>query len=286
MGTKSRAAVVSMMVNISLLITKIIVALLTGSIGLLAESAHSLLDLVASVLAYFGIKEAEKPGDDQHHFGHHKFENLSALLQALLLAGTGFIVMWGSYQKFMHPTQIQNSWVGIILMVITIPVAILTSRYLSRKAKESGGSQALEADSAHFTTDVLASIAVLLGLIGAHFGLIIADPIAALAVGIIMLYISIHIIVGAYKVFMDYGPDQKTMLEIKKIISADKRIKNHHSLKARLAGNNIFLEFHIMVNKNMTVKEAHEISHKIKDKLMQKIPEIKHCTIHIEPYSR
>jgi cation diffusion facilitator family transporter len=283
MSIKSKAASTSIIVNVTLLATKIIVAIITGSIGLIAESAHSLFDLVASLLAYIGIKKAEEPSDDRHHFGHQKFENLSALLQALLIIGTSIFVMLEAYQKFIHPSPIENSWVGIILMIITIPVTILTSKYLSKIARDAGGSQALEADSAHFATDVMASIAVLLGLIIARFGFGFADPLAALIVGIIMLYISIHLIKESFKGFMDYSPDQNTIIRIKRIISSEKEVKSYHNLKARIAGSNIFIEFHIRVDKNMKVAKAHEISHALKDKIIRKIPQIKHCIIHIEP---
>ena len=283
MSIKLRAASVSILVNVSLLITKIIVAVITGSIGLIAESVHSMFDLLASFLAYMGIRKAEEPCDDVHHFGHHKFENLSSLLQALLITGTSLIIIWESYQKFRNPTPIANSWVGIILMLITIPVTLLTSRYLSRIAKEAGGSQALEADSAHFTTDVMGSVAVLLGLTAAHFGLSIGDPIAALIVGLIMLYISIHFVINSFRAFMDCSPDKETIAKIKRIIAREKKVKNFHNLKARVAGSHVLIEFHIRVDKNMKAEEAHHISHALKDNIMRKVPQVKHCTIHIEP---
>ena len=283
MSIKLKAATTSIIVNILLLITKIIVATITGSIGLIAEAAPSSFDLIASFLAYLGIKKAEEPSDEGHHYGHQKFENLSSLLQALLITGTSFIIIWESYQKFLNPTPIKNSWIGIILMIITIPVTLLTSRYLSKIAKEAGGSQALEADSAHFTTDMMGSIAVLIGLITVHFGFNLGDPIAALIVGFIMLYISIHLMIDSFKVFLDYSPDKKTVMKIEKIIKSEKRVKSYHKLKGRLAGSQVFIEFHIHVAKNMNVKEAHEISHLLKDKIMKKMPQIKHCTIHIEP---
>jgi cation diffusion facilitator family transporter len=283
MSSKLKAASVSISVNVVLLFSKIIVAILTGSIGLIAESAHSLFDLLASFLAYLGIKKAEQPSDDKHHFGHHKFENLSSMLQALLITGTSFIVIWESYHKFLKPTPVENSWLGILLMIITIPVTLLTSRYLSKMAKSSGGSQALEADSAHFFTDVLASVAVLIGLLLVHFGFGYGDPLSALIVGVIMLYISIHLLRTSFKVFMDYGPDAATLKQIEVIIIKDKRIRSYHNLKARMAGSQIFLEFHIRVEKKMHITTAHEISHQLKDRILRKIPQITHCTIHIEP---
>jgi cation diffusion facilitator family transporter len=283
MSSKLKAASVSIAVNIALLVSKIVVAIFTGSIGLIAESAHSSFDLIASFLAYFGIKKAEEPSDENHPFGHHKFENLSSILQAFLITGTAFIVIWEAYKKFINPTPVENSWIGIILMAITIPVTLLTSRYLAKAAKKSGGSQALEADSAHFTTDVLGSIAVLTGLTMVHFGLGFGDPLAALCIGIIMLYISIRLIQNSLKVFMDYSPDTATLNKVKRVIEKNPDVKSFHNLKARMAGSHIFLEVHIRVDKNMSIKEAHSISHQLKDRIMRRASQVKHCTIHIEP---
>jgi cation diffusion facilitator family transporter len=283
MSSKLKAASVSILVNVVLLISKIIVATLTGSIGLIAESAHSLFDLIASGLAYFGIKKAEQPSDSRHHYGHHKFENLSSLLQALLITGTACIVIFESYQKLLSPHVIENSEIGIILMIITIPVTFFTSRYLAKIAKKTGGSQALEADSAHFTTDVLGSIAVLLGLLIAKLGYTIGDPLAAMVVGLIMIYISIKLIKDSFVVFMDYSPDEATMKKINKAVKANKDIVNFHNLKARMAGNQIFVDLHIRLKKNMPVEKAHAISHELKRSIMKKVPQVNNVTIHIEP---
>jgi len=286
MTKKLKAAAVSISVNTTLLISKIALALLTNSIGLLAESAHSLFDLLASVLAWLGIKKAEEPDDHNHHYGHEKFETLSSFLQALLITGTAFIVMWEAYKKFQTPEPVTNSEWGILLMILTIPVAYLTAKYLSKTAGKEGGSQALEADSAHFSTDILGSVAVLAGLIMAKFGFKIGDPLAAFAVGAIMLYISIHLGKKSFWVFMDFCPEADRMELIEKILNKTRtegRIIRYHKLKARMTGSKILLEFHIHVPKNLSIVEAHQIASDVKKELKQLVPEIKEATIHIEP---
>lgn len=286
MTKKLKAAAVSISVNTTLLISKIALAVLTNSIGLLAESAHSLFDLLASVLAWLGIKKAEKPDDHNHHYGHEKFETLSSFLQALLITGTAFIVMWEAYKKIQDPQPIVNSEWGMILMVLTIPVAYLTAKYLSNTAGNEGGSQALEADSAHFTTDILGSVAVLAGLVLARLGFAAGDPLAAFVVGAIMLYISIHLAKKAIWVFMDFCPPDDKMQLIEKILNkarTEERIIRYHKLRARMTGSKILLEFHIHVPKKLSIVEAHQIASDIKAELKQLVPEIKEATIHIEP---
>lgn len=286
MTNKLKAAATSISINMVLAASKIFMALVTGSIGLLAESAHSLFDLLASVLAYLGIKKAEQPDDHTHHYGHEKFETLSSLLQAILITGTAFIIMWEAYKKFHAPEPVANSEWGIILMILTIPAAYFTAKYLSQTAKKEGGSQALEADSAHFTTDILGSLAVLTGLVMVKLGWLFGDPLAAGLVGAIMLFISIRLGVKSFWIFMDFCPDADKMRLIEKILNkagADEKITRYHKLKARMAGSRILLEFHIQVPKNLSVVEAHQIASDIKKELKQFVPEIKEATIHIEP---
>jgi cation diffusion facilitator family transporter len=282
MSKKLKAASTSITVNVILLISKLLAAFFTGSIALIAESAHSLFDLVASLLAYIGIRIAQRPEDESHSYGHEKFESLSSFLQSVLIALTSVFVIYEAYEKLINPAKVENSEVGIILMVITIPITLFVSRYLARIAKEEGGSHALEADSAHFTTDVIGSAAVLLGLAAFKLGFPMGDALAAFVVAIIMLYISYHLLKETYYVFMDYNPKPEIMEDVKKIIHKHRGV-SYHKLKARRAGSKVFVEFHIQVNPKLTVDESHELAMKIKRRLMKDMTMIKDVTIHVEP---
>jgi cation diffusion facilitator family transporter len=282
MAKKLGAASLSIVVNVFLLISKIAVASLTGSIGLYAESAHSLFDLLASVLAYLGIKKADEPEDHTHHFGHEKFENLSSLLQALLITGTAFVILFEAYQKFSAPGGVEFSEAGIALMLVSIPVTFLTSRYLGDIAKKEGSS-ALEADSAHFTTDVISSVSVLAGLVLVRFGYPIGDPLGAMVVGLIMLYISVELLLHSFLVFMDFSPKPEVIEKMKGILDSEKRITRYHKLRARIAGSRILVDVHIHVPHKMPVETAHLISHELESRMMREIPQVKEVSIHIEP---
>jgi cation diffusion facilitator family transporter len=282
MGRKLGAAGLSIGVNVTLLISKIIVATITGSIGLYAESAHSLFDLLASVLAYLGIKKAEEPEDRTHHFGHEKFENLSSMLQALLITGTAFVVMFEAYQKFSDPGKLESSELGIALMLISIPITLFTSKYLGEIAKKEGSS-ALEADSAHFTTDVISSVSVLAGLVLVRLGFPIGDPLAAMVVGAVMLYISVELLLHSFFVFMDFSPDKKVMDKIARIMESEKRITRFHKLRARVAGSRVLVDVHIHVPHGMPIETAHLISHELESRIIREVSEVKEVSIHIEP---
>ncbi len=282
MAGKLGAAWTSILVNVSLLISKIAVAFITGSIGLYAESAHSFFDLLASVLAYLGIRKAEEPQDETHHFGHEKFENLSSLLQALLITGTAFVVLFEAWQKFSEPSPVEQPILGILLMLVSIPVTLLTSRYLGETAKREGSS-ALEADSAHFTTDVISSVAVLAGLVLVNLGFAAGDPLAAAVVGLVMLYISGELLMQSFRVFMDFSPAPGTMKKIESVLAAEGRITRFHKLRARVAGSRVLVDVHIHVPHGMPIAEAHQISHEIETRILRDVPEVKEVSIHIEP---
>jgi len=282
MAQKLGAASLSIGVNIALLASKVGAAYVTGSMGLLAEAAHSFFDLLASALAYVGIKMAGEPSDKEHHFGHEKFENLSSLIQGLLIAATAAIVMYEAAHKLFSPVAVEFSEVGIVLMLISIPVTLYTSKYLGKVA-ESEGSSALEADSAHFTTDVVSSVSVLVGLVLVKLGIGIGDPLSAIVVGLVMLYISAEILWKSIVVFMDFAPDSETMERIEQVFKDEKRITRYHKLRARLAGSMILVEAHIHLPQKTPVKSAHTISHEIVDRIKRKVPRVKEVNIHIEP---
>lgn len=283
MGKKLGAAALSIGVNVTLLLSKIAVAFLTGSIGMYAESAHSLFDLLASVLAYLGIRKAEEPSDETHHFGHEKFENFSSLLQAMLIAGTAGIVIFEAYEKLSMPGTVENSEIGIGLMLVSIPVTYLTSRYLSETARKEGGSHALEADSAHFLTDVGSSVAVLSGLIFVRLGFPVGDPLAAFMVGLVMIIISAELGVRSFVIFMDFSPDKETLGKIEGVLRKEARITRYHKLRARIAGSRIFLDVHIHFPHDTDIVEAHKVAHEIENDIIRAVPQVKEVSVHMEP---
>jgi cation diffusion facilitator family transporter len=282
MAQKFGAAALSVGVNVALLATKAGAAYVTGSMGLLAESAHSLFDLFASVLAYIGIKKADEPSDEMHHYGHYKYENLSSLLQGLLITATAAIIMYEAWQKIGSPGNVEFSEVGIALMLLSIPVTLYTSKYLGRIAAKEGSS-ALEADSAHFTTDVISSVSVLVGLLLVKLGFPAGDPLSAIVVSLVMFYISVEILWKSIVVFMDFAPDKETVGMIRHVLDNEKRITRYHKLRARMAGSRVLVDVHIHMPPNTPIKSAHTVAHEITDTIKRKVSSVSEVNIHIEP---
>jgi cation diffusion facilitator family transporter len=185
--SKAGAALYSVLVNIVLIAAKLLVGLLTGSVAILADAAHSFLDLSASIFAYAGIRTAAKPADEDHAWGHAKAENISSLIQMFLLGATCIAIVIESVRRLVVPGTVRVAWYSFVVVLAAVIIDIVVSRYLQGVSRAHGGSAALDADALHFASDLWASLAVLAGItIVAVFNFQIADPLAGIAVAIII----------------------------------------------------------------------------------------------------
>lgn len=276
------AAILSIAVNLSMLVLKIAVSLWSGSIGILAEAIHSGFDLVASLMAYHGIKKAMEPSDREHHYGHYKYENLSSLLQSALMALTSFLIIYEAANRITKGAAVRESAYGMGLMVLTIAVAHFTSRYL-HKVSVDEGSSALEADAYHFTTDVWSALSVLAGLTLVRLGFDIGDPLAAIFVALLMIYVAANLGRRAVSVMLDASPKDAVADAIADVIRRDGRVLSFHKFRARLSGSMIFVDVHIRLARNIHLKRAHAIAHELKRKILASNKAIEDVDIHLEP---
>jgi len=279
---KLKAASFSIGVNAFLIIMKSSVAFLTGSLAILAELAHSFFDMLASVLAYLGIKKASEPADTEHHYGHEKFENLSSFAQTVLIMVTSIFIIYEASLRIISPRIIESTELGLIVMAATIGIDYFVSRYLHRASRQYGSS-ALEADAYHFTTDLWGAIAVIVGLGFVLAGFPVFDSIAAIIVAVLMLWISFKLGRKSINALMDISPSGPIMERISAVVSSTPGVKGFHNLKARHAGNKLLIEMHIKVQPHLSVRKGHYIGHSVKRRLMKDIPEIKEVTVHVEP---
>jgi cation diffusion facilitator family transporter len=282
---KLHAATFSVVVNVLLLSAKIIVGVASGSLGMLAEAAHSLLDLLASGFAYTGIRSANRPLDEEHPYGHEKFENFSSLVQTALLGVTSIWIFYEAGLRLLtgFAIQIDNTlYYAIAIMVFAIIADFCVSRYLFQNARKYGSS-ALEADAYHFSTDIYSSAAVLLGLAAAKFGYVVVDPLAAIFVAIIMLTTSIRLGRKTTRVLVDAAPPKEITSKIRDVITDNRDITAFHDLRARQAGSSIFVDVSIHVRPNLSLEDAHNIANKLEKDIKACVPNVKEAIIHIEP---
>jgi cation diffusion facilitator family transporter len=203
---KRAAALMSVVAAVFLTGFKLLIGLLTGSLGILSEALHSALDLVAAVVTFFSVRVSDKPADREHNYGHGKVENLSALIETMLLLITCVWIIYEAINRLVSGnTHIEISVWSYVVVVSSIIIDVNRSRMLYKVARKHN-SQALEADALHFSTDIWSSAVVLLGLICAQFGVYWADSVAALAVAVIVLSVSYRLGKRAVDVLLDKAP--------------------------------------------------------------------------------
>jgi cation diffusion facilitator family transporter len=286
---KNSAALSSVVAAIGLTTFKIIVGIFTGSLGILAEAAHSGLDLVAALVTFFAVRLSSKPADKQHNYGHGKIENLSALFETLLLLGTCVWIIYEAVSRLTgKPVEVDISIWAFIVMLVSIGIDFTRSRILKRAAKKFN-SQALEADALHFSTDIWSSCVVILGLILVKISEYLpnvpwlkeADSVAALGVSAIVAYVSIEMGIRTVLALMDTSPDGMET-KVKQLVESVDGVSDCHKVRVRSSGPNLIADVHIRMNPRTTIKTAHEKTLLIQEKVREEIPGMD-ITIHVEP---
>jgi cation diffusion facilitator family transporter len=278
---KNRVAGVSVIAAFFLTAFKLAMGLITGSLGLLSEALHSGLDFVAAVITWLSVRISDKPPDQNHHYGHGKIENFSALVETFLLLITcAWIIYEAIHRLLTGNTQIEVHVLSYVVVVISIVVDIVRSRALYKVARKYN-SQALEADALHFSSDIWSSAVVLLGLIMANFGLYFADSVAALAVAVIVLGVSYKLGKRAIDVLLDRSP-VSLVSQIEAILSQSNLIVHYHDLRVRTSGAENFIEVNIHLEPDLTLEKAHEISHNLEQQINKEIAR-SYVHVHIEP---
>lgn len=280
---KSKVASISVMAAVVLVSMKLLVGVATGSLGILSEALHSALDFLAALITWVSVKLSDKPADSDHNFGHGKIENFSALLEALLLLATcAWIVYEALSRLFSGNTHIDVGIWSYVVVIASIAIDSWRSRELMRAAKKYK-SQALEADALHFSTDILSSFVVLLGLVCANFGYFFADSVAALGVALIVIWVSLRLSMRAVNSLLDKAPEGLHE-SVEKIISGVDGVVCLHDLRVRSVGPEYEIDVNVHVDPKLSLVDAHDISERVERAVSQKLGNII-INVHIEPDS-
>ena len=271
--------------NTLLLIIKLIVGIFMGSISVLSEALHSGIDLLAAIIANYSVKKAGQPADDEHKFGHGKYENVSGTIEAILIFVAAIIIIYTASEKIIQGKVIDNEFIGIgiVVMGISAAVNLYVSRRIMAVAKRAE-SIALEADAYHLTTDVYTSIGVFIGLLLIKVtGNSIFDPVMAIIVGIIILKASYDLTRRSVSGIMDVKLSDKEEEIIKSIIHDHySQYAEYHNLRSRMSGAERFVDLHLVVPKNQNVVDAHDFCDHLEKEIKEKIANLS-ILIHIEP---
>jgi len=286
---KTAAALSSVIAAVGLTTFKIIVGLATNSLGILAEAAHSGLDLVAALVTLIAVRLSGRPADQEHNYGHGKIENLSALFETILLLVTCIWIIYESIQRLFFKTeQVDASIWAFLVMGASIAIDYSRSQVLDRVARKYN-SQALEADALHFSTDIWSSSVVILGLIGVKLSeafpglnfLHKADAVAALVVACIVIYVSVQLGRRTVRGLLDSAP-QGLNEKIKLAVESIPGITDCHQIRIRTSGPGLFIDIHILVDPNVSLEEAHRLTEQAEEAIRKLVPG-SDITIHPEP---
>jgi cation diffusion facilitator family transporter len=279
---KTRVVLISIISNSVLIVFKIVAGVFMGSVAVISEAIHSGIDLIAAVVAYIAVRKADEPADDDHPFGHGKFENISGFFEALLIFGAAGLIIYEAVQKFFHSFEVENLDWGIGVMAVSAIVNIIVSRILFASAKKHG-SIAIEADAMHLWTDVFTSVGVTLGLVLIRLtDWHILDPVIAILVAGLILKASFDLTVRSIADLADKKLPDNELESIHSIISRFPEVRGYHKLRTRKSGSRREIDFHIKIGKDSTISAAHDLCFRIEDAIKSELAGA-YVTIHVEP---
>jgi cation diffusion facilitator family transporter len=281
MNSKIRIARLSIISNTFLIIIKLIAGFFSGSVSVISEAIHSAMDLVAALIAFFSVRISDQPADNKHPYGHGKFENVSGVIEAVLIFMAAIWIILEAIKKLIHREPVESLHLGFIVMAISAAVNFYVSRKIYKVAKATD-SIALEADALHLKTDVYTSLGVAIGLFLIWLtGITLLDPIVAITVAALIIKESFELLKNAYSPLLDTSLSDDEIMIIERIIQ-NKSLK-YHGLKTRKAGQFRFVDVHVEMPETMTLKEVHDVCDDVEEELKKEIRNLD-INIHVEPY--
>lgn len=292
MRTKSGAAALSIVSNSTLVALKLVVGLLTGSVSVISEAAHSAIDLVASFMAFFSVRAADVPADETHPFGHGKIENLSGVIEAVLIFFAATYIIYEAVERligyFRGVGEPPQPALGIIVMFASVVANYFISGWLFKVARATD-SVALEADGHHLRTDVWTSLGVFAGLVMMQAlqyldlpGATILDSVIAIMVALLILRVAYDLTREAGAPLVDVRLPREEVETVADILLSDPRIVAFHKLRTRKAGATRQIDVHIIVPEELSISEAHKVAEELEDKIRDSLVG-SHIITHVEP---
>jgi cation diffusion facilitator family transporter len=282
-STKAGATKLLIGVVVGLIIFKVVVGWLTGSISILAQAADSLLDLFAGIITFSAIRFAAKPADAEHQYGHGKAEDIAGVGQGILIFIAGGLIIYSAIGRIIKGSSIELPEAGIAVMAVSIVVSIFLSRHLLRVSRRTG-SVALEANARNIAADVYSTSAVLVGLAILRFtGLNIIDPILAIGVAIYILKIALDTIRKPVSELLDekLPPSQEAVIE-DCLRKHSREVSGFHALRTRRAGSQSYMDLHLVMARDISLEQAHQVCDQIEVEIQSVLHEAS-VIIHAEP---
>ena len=273
----------SIIIAFAVMALKFVAWKMTGSVALYSDALESIVNVIAAGAAFWAITVSHKPADQGHPFGHHKAEYFSAVLEGVLIGIAALLIIMAVARNWSEPPDLDQPWSGLAVNGVAAAInAVWAFVLISIGSRER--SPALVADGRHIMTDVVTSVGVIAGLAGAVVtGWSVLDPLLALLVAVNILWEGWKVVGSSVNGLMDRAVDPDDTIRIRDIISANSQgALEVHDLKTRIAGRATFIEFHLVVDADMTVSQSHVICDRIEAALTAEIPSVR-VVIHVEP---
>lgn len=273
--------------NVVLAIVKAVVGLTVGSMALVADSIHSVSDMVTDAALLLGVHFGSKEPDLKHPYGHGRIETFSEAFIAVALVVVGGVLIQRASAAIARLHSGQTSvgdvgWVAAWVAVLSILGKEVLYR-ITRKVAVKTNSSALYANAWHHRSDALSSIAVLIGIVSLKFGYHHGDHVATVAVGLLIILVGVKIFVGCLEEFAERSADSVTVERIEQIIGSEPRIRQWHKLRTRNVGREVFIDLHILVEPQLDVTAAHEITESLEEAMHRRLTRPVNITVHVEP---
>ena len=278
-----KVSIYTIILNILLSISKLIAGILGRSSAMIADSIHTIADVITTVIVILGLNISNKDADKDHPYGHEKFESALAKLISIILFATGAFIGYKALKGLIQGQYSQPGGIALMAAALSIIVKELMYWYTIKTARKIQ-SIGMEADAWHHRSDAFTSIGTFIGILGARFGLAFLDPLAAIIVSIFIMKVGVDLYIKSINELVDKAADQPTIDHIKLIIYSVKGVEHINDLKTRIFGNKIYVDLSIAVNKDISVEDGHLIAENVHDAIENGVPSVKHCMVHIEPF--
>jgi len=274
---------VTIVLNVLLSGVKIIIGFISGSAALVADGFHSVSDVITTVMAMIGVYISGQKSDEDHQYGHEKYEPVMGKLMATFLFATGLLIAFNAIKNIQAGNIHVPKGTAIYAALLSIVAKEAMYHYTMHGAKKIE-STVLKADAWHHRTDAISSVGSFIGIWGAMNGWPLMEPIAAIAIGVLIIKVSVDIYIQSIKELIDTAADPETLEDIRDTIVETEGVIGIDDLKTRIHVNRLYVDVEISVDSHLTLRQAHNIAEAVHDRIEDQIPKVKHCMVHVNPY--
>lgn len=282
-----RVSVITMAGNFLLSAAKLLAGLIAHSSAMVSDAVHSASDVLSTVVVMIGIKISGKSADKEHPYGHERLECVASIILSVMLAAVGLGIGWKGIQNICYAGEKELKTPGMLALIaaiVSIVAKELMYQYTKAVAKKIKSS-ALMADAWHHRSDALSSVGALIGIAGARLGFPILDPLASIVICVFIMKAVWEIFMDAVNKMVDHAADEEVVEKIKTSVKDVEGVLGIDDVKTRLFGTRLYVDMEISVDGKIELNKAHQIAENVHDKIENDFEDVKHCMVHVNPYS-